>query len=104
MLSSRRLALNTVKGDAMNWVDEVLDGKSKEDDARQSLDNLKANVKKVFDAYLSENMDADEARLFTQHTFNKRFDEERYALSINQSLTDNYIMDCYIDLVGEEDE
>ena len=88
----------------MNWVDEVLNGKGKEDDARQSLDNLKANVKKVFDAYLAENMDADEARIFTAHTFSKRFDDERQALAINQMLTDNYIMDCYIDLVGEDDD
>ena len=87
----------------MNWVDEVLNGKDKEDNARNSLDNLKANVKKVFDAYLAENMDADEARIFTAHTFSKRFDDERQALAINQMLTDNYIMDCYIDLVGDEE-
>ena len=87
----------------MSWVDDVLNDKMG-DDARGMFDSKRDAVRKVYEAYKSQGLDADEARILASHTFVKRFNQDREVINLQEVLTENYLVELYVEDIGDDDD
>ena len=86
----------------MAWYDDVLKD-AQEGNDREPFDVKKQSVRVVYEAYRSQGLCPDEAKILSQYTFRKRFNQDREFIDLQEALTENYIMDMYLEEVGEDE-